>query len=395
MHSIQRLIELKLPLSDLNFKTFVGIETKEGFHGVLDLLKTALIDDLGVSPQLKESIIGTSDTLGRFTHLASERVLVSEVLIKLIDGKAPLAERSQLLGMMKTSGVLPPVITLANLQELVNEESGSENLRATLEQTRSMPFSTDVASKLGEFLQHVAKSNGIRDLYLMMEQSPLPVAKELIRISNSVVEQSIDGNVMKEAMQKLFNSLGFNYEAELLRQEPDFKKIADMLKPQLISLLNDTEISPALKGVAEFALARMNGSLLHTGEAGVNQQIIMQFPLEFLGKRIDATLQWNGRMKDDGKIDPEYARIMFYLDLDSIKETVIDMQVQNRIVAVTVFNDDERLKAIGSVFQDKLKSGLESADYKLSGVSFKKLAKEEGLKKIQSKIDFQGVDLRI
>ena len=41
----------------------------------------------------------------------------------------------------------------------------------------------------------------------------------------------------------------------------------------------------------------------------------MQVPLEFFGKRIDSTLQWNGRMKEDGKIDPDFARILFYLDL--------------------------------------------------------------------------------
>lgn len=396
LRSIQRLIELKLPLSDMNFKTFLGIETKEGIHGVIDLLKTALTNDLGVSQHRKESILKTLDTMGRITASAMERVLVSEVIIKLVDGTVPLVERSQLLGMMKNSGVFPPFLTLANIQELVNEGSNSENVRATLEQTRSMPFNTEVASKLAELLQPMAKMSGIRDLYLIMKQSPIPIAKELISTSKVTVEQSIDGNVMKEEMQKLFNSLGFNYEAEFLRQDLDLKKIADMLKPQLIALLNDSESSPALKGAAELALARMNGSILHSGETGMNQQIVMQLPLEFLGKRIDAQLQWNGRMKDDGKIDPEFARIMFYLDLDSIKKTVIDMQVQNRVVTVTVFNDDERLKVIGSVFHDRLKRGLESVDYKLSGVTFKKLEKEgEGLKKIQSKIDFQGVDLRI
>ncbi|WP_339249662.1 hypothetical protein NSQ43_09640 [Sporosarcina sp. FSL W8-0480] len=279
LRSIQRIIELKLPLSDLNFKTFFGIETKEGIHGVLDLLRTSLVYDLDLPAQQKEGILKTLD--------------------------------------------------------------------------------------------------------------------QLRHNSNSIVEQSINGNVMKEVIQKLVNTMGLNYEAELIQKEPNLKKIRDMLKPQLVALLNDPVISPALREAGELTLARMNGSLLHSGETGMNQQIIMQLPLEFLGKRIDAQLQWNGRMKDDGKIDPEYARVMFYLDLESIKKTVIDMQVQNKVVTVTIFNDDERLKVIGSFFQDTLKSGLESVDYKLSGVSFKKLTKEKSLKKIQSTTDFKGVDLRI
>ena len=89
---------------------------------------------------------------------------------------------------------------------------------------------------------------------------------------------------------------------------------------------------------------RMNGPLLMSGENGVQHQLVMQVPLEFFGKRIDATLQWNGRMKEDGKIDPDFARILFYLDLHSLEKTIIDMQVQNRIVSVTVFNADPALQ---------------------------------------------------
>ena len=55
---------------------------------------------------------------------------------------------------------------------------------------------------------------------------------------------------------------------------------------------------------------------------------------------MDATLQWNGRMKDNGKIDANYARVLFYLQMASMQETVIDMQVQNRVVTVTVFNEN-------------------------------------------------------
>ena len=86
--------------------------------------------------------------------------------------------------------------------------------------------------------------------------------------------------------------------------------------------------------------------LLVSGETGVQHQLIMQVPLEFFGKRIDATLQWNGRMKDDGKIDPDFARILFYLDLHSLEKTIIDMQVQNRIVSVTVFNARTSLRQL-------------------------------------------------
>ena len=48
-----------------------------------------------------------------------------------------------------------------------------------------------------------------------------------------------------------------------------------------------------------------------------------------------------------GKLTLNLREFLFYLDLESINKTVIDMQVQNRIVSVTVFNADDTLKTIG------------------------------------------------
>ena len=73
---------------------------------------------------------------------------------------------------------------------------------------------------------------------------------------------------------------------------------------------------------------------------------------------MDATLQWNGRMKDNGKIDANYARVLFYLQMASMQETVIDMQVQNRVVTVTVFNENSEIQSLAEPLKVALKSGL-------------------------------------
>ena len=73
---------------------------------------------------------------------------------------------------------------------------------------------------------------------------------------------------------------------------------------------------------------------------------------------MDATLQWNGRMKDNGKIDANYARVLFYLQMASMQETVIDMQVQNRVVTVTVFNENSEIQLLAEPLKAALKVGL-------------------------------------
>ena len=151
-----------------------------------------------------------------------------------------------------------------------------------------------------------------------------------------------------------------------------------------------------MKEVAETIITRMNGLQILSGENGPQHQLLMQVPLDFLGKKLDATLQWNGRMKDDGKIDSNYARVMFYLDLNSLKETVIDMQVQNRVVTVTIFNENDALQALAEPFKEALKNGLQTLDYQLSGVFMKPFENQVIPKNDKHHhVVTQGVDIKI
>ncbi|WP_336822454.1 hypothetical protein [Sporosarcina sp. USHLN248] len=232
----------------------------------------------------------------------------------------------------------------------------------------------------------------------LAQQSSSPIVKDIMQSAQAAVDTAIDGKIIREAMRSIITSMGFNYEASLAGKEADFDRLSAALKPQLILLSQDQSVSPQLREVAEQLLFRMNGPMMQSGEVGHNQQIVMQLPLEFLGKRIDATLQWNGRMKEDGKIDADYARILFYLDLQSLEKTIVDMVVQNRIISITVFNADESIKQIGMPIVERLKKGLSEIDYQFSGIFFKnfeehgKKASERSNKRIPER---EGVDFRI
>lgn len=230
------------------------------------------------------------------------------------------------------------------------------------------------------------------------ERSESPAIQKLLQSAEGAIANAVEGKAVKDAIQTVVRSLGFNYEAALLGKGQDIGRLAHSLKPQLLALMQDPTVSQVVRDSAEAVVTRMNGPLLMSGENGVQHQLVMQVPLEFFGKRIDATLQWNGRMKDDGKIDPDFARILFYLDLQSLKKTVVDMQVQNRVVSVTIFNANEGIKMIGAQMHTSLKNGLENSGYTLSGVFFKNFKDDQ--KDIQDEkeevqISKQGVDFRI
>ncbi|AMQ07247.1 hypothetical protein [Sporosarcina psychrophila] len=515
--SLQKMIELKLPLTENIFRSLLGVETKEGLHSVLTSLRNALALDNTVTSQVKDAILSALEKMAKPFAQVTGGALLGQSILTLLDRSAPGEDRFATLQMLKSAGVLPERTSLANLpQVLASLISGEgvarsnaltasqsvlagpqdvpvttmnrqaaikpqaplasipivqqvltmlkqigeappaqqkvpmENLktlissdpgtnaqqktvltamidravnaqpiaqsptkfvqefsqaytRITAENAAVTPFQTStLAEGHKEQLLTLLGQQGTEKLAVLLqtaERSDNPAIQKTVQAAEVAVASMIDGKALKDALQTVIRSFGLNYEAGLLGKEPDFGRLAEMLKPQLLALMHDPSVSAALRDAAETVVTRMNGQLLQSGENGVQHQLIMQVPLEFFGKRIDATLQWNGQMQKDGKIDADYARILFYLELDSINKTIIDMQVQNRVVMVTIFNADETLKSIGGgPLQERLKVGLESTGYKLSGVFFKNFIEEE--KNVQKqkktmKIDGQGVDFRI
>lgn len=380
------------------------------------VLHSRIIESTAGNPRQSDNTILPANQ-GTPNHTPISSLLEAWKSVLVTDPSGPSnglnARLGQLIEMVKNTSVLqqPFRSELISLLEVLERTSAAEirnssfservskmMFQMTLDENRSLPFSTDITTgQLKDLLPENVNSK-LPELFRAIEQSQWPAAKELLQEARTAVELAIDGKVMKDAMQSLFKSLGFNYEAGLLKGKQDIPMTMEMLKPQLVALLQDSAISPALRDATESLIARMNGSILQSGDSGMNQQIVMQLPLEFLGKRIDATIQWSGREKDDGKIDADYARILFYLDLESINKTVVDMQVQNRVVTLTIFNENHQLRDIGNHLQVKLKDGLEAVDYRLSGVIFKNFeedGKMESKRRNDRMAERSGVDFRI
>jgi len=238
----------------------------------------------------------------------------------------------------------------------------------------------------------------MRNLVKNSIDSPQPFIQQIVSQADALVQNSMDSKAMQHAMKTVLKNLGISYEATLGNKSADLQMIAHQLKPQLHTLLQETNMTPQLKEAAEMLMTRMNGMQLSSGENGHQHQLIMQVPLEFFGKKMDATLQWNGRMKDDGKIDANCARVLFYLQMASMQETVIDMQVQNRVVTVTVFNENSEIQSLAEPLKSALKIGLAEKNYQLSGVFMKQFDKGQTAKTspvVEQREEQSGVDIRV
>jgi hypothetical protein len=109
-------------------------------------------------------------------------------------------------------------------------------------------------------------------------------------------------------------------------------------------------------------------------------------------------MQWSGRKTENGDIDPSHCRVLFYLNLEHLNETIVDLHVQNRIINISVINEHEGMKALAAPLTVKLKESLAKLNYKLSSVTYQKpetagnSLKERELVKANQ---FTGVDLRV
>lgn len=223
-----------------------------------------------------------------------------------------------------------------------------------------------------------------------------PIIQRVYNEAEQVVQSALDGKAMQYALRTVLKSLGLSYEAMI--QKSDIETIANTLKPQLLSLVQNSEVSQNVKDSAEVLLSRFNGMQLASNMENHQHQLIMQVPLQFFGKKIDATVQWNGRMKDDGKIDANFARILFYLNMETLEETVIDMQVQNRIVTIQLYNHTPNLEQFAEPLKKSLKEGLSQHNYHLSGIFFKQFKgndNEQTENKKKEVVEHVGVDIRI
>ncbi|MFD1038003.1 hypothetical protein ACFQ3N_06225 [Virgibacillus byunsanensis] len=183
--------------------------------------------------------------------------------------------------------------------------------------------------------------------------------------------------------------------------------IAQDIKQNQVNTIKSMLIQMAQQG--EGMTQERSGQLLHfingmqlqsVNESSNFMQASLQIPGEKLGLNSDVDLEFEGKKTENGEINPDYCRILFYLNLANLKETVIDMNVQKRTVAITILSEKVEQLENTAPLKKLLKEGLERLNYQLSTITYKPYQQQANdskkntvLKAYQS--SYQGVDYRI
>ncbi|PLT30080.1 hypothetical protein [Peribacillus deserti] len=176
-----------------------------------------------------------------------------------------------------------------------------------------------------------------------------------------------NGKDVKNYFKQIIKELGLDQFLTASMQEAE---TSSSLKLALSEFLHTSETGQ-VKQTAEQLLHRIHAQALLSSESGPLQNMVMQIPVSFNEHVSDLTVQWTGRKKSDGSIDSDYCRILFYLELSSLKEVAVDMQVQNRIVRLTIYNEyAEPIKNLAQQWIPSLKEHFANIRYTLSSIHF-------------------------
>lgn len=193
--------------------------------------------------------------------------------------------------------------------------------------------------------------------------------KEMIStiLGNYSFKEGSTGTEIKKIIQTMVQSLGIEYEKDVQlwsKQEKSSIDTLQTLKPLVMEAMSELGERGT---VLEPLLDRLTGlQLISHNQTDSIQQMVMQIPMPIGERLADLTIQWNGRKTSNGQIDADYCRVLFYLDLQSMSQTVIDMQIQNRVIHVSVINDTDGIEPIITALTPTLKEKLEGIGYKLS-----------------------------
>ncbi len=94
-------------------------------------------------------------------------------------------------------------------------------------------------------------------------------------------------------------------------------------------------------------------------------------------------------------MDTDYCRILFYLTMATLKETIVDVHIQQRIVHISIINDTPHVELYASALEPSLKEKLAEHGYTLSAVSVKLPINKRSERLLVEPFSYKGVDYRV
>ncbi|WP_151735151.1 hypothetical protein [Paenibacillus tengchongensis] len=145
---------------------------------------------------------------------------------------------------------------------------------------------------------------------------------------------------------------------------------ADTLKGVLLQVLGAPEVPPAVKEAAGQLVQQLTGQqlLLNTDRTAPFAQVTLFLPLRGADGEETASVHIQSRRGRKGELDPANCRLWFDLDMRQLGQTLVDVQVVDRIVSLKLHNDTPWVLELLEARREDIQGAVESIGYQLSSL---------------------------
>jgi hypothetical protein len=403
LQAIRLLIQKDLPLTETTIKSVLAYEKSPSLQKEIINVMNALTNEKELpkaAGQLREFLSTTyqSKQQDALVQVLTQGVIgkdkggIESLLQKMNIGNLPEQVGSK---AVQPSGALP--VTELGRSESVKNMPPEQFVSFVKE----LPTKQEQVQQLLSYLnKDVSASKALQQFTMLVEKLP-----QLTQQEQQVVTKAMDsafmmpsGKELASHMKLIVQSLGLEWEHSISGQQQKQEQLTS-LKPLLLEALEEP-LAQHTKGQMESLVHRITGQQLLSQETvGPMLHVTTHIPFTITGALRDVQIEWSGKETKDGQIDTDFCRIFFYLQLEALQDTGIDVHIQNRIVQITVLNNTEGLERIIPVYQQSLKEHLHGLRYELSAINVRPFTEEKVGNKTPSKSyyprTYNGVDLHI
>lgn len=247
---------------------------------------------------------------------------------------------------------LLPKELIQSIQEQLQSISGNQAKQQALSQVLQVFSSQQMYQQLTAFMPAENSQQQQEFAALPLQQQFLTHVQHTLELIGLQDEFNLKMNVAQMEQQGIVQETSASIKSMLIQLIQEQHVLTDRMQP-LLHFINGMQMQSVVD----------SNNLL---------QASFMLPGDKLLLNQDIFLQFEGKKNEEGKIDADFCRILFVLDLANLKETMIDMHVQKRIISLTIFNETDQGKQHQGL-QTMLQEALGKMDYQLSSVQWKPL----------------------
>ncbi|KQL54646.1 hypothetical protein AN964_14830 [Heyndrickxia shackletonii] len=390
LNIIKQMVAKGLTISESIFKSLYATENKEPIQNQIQLLELSLSNE-EQTPIVKE-MQSAIDTIKNIQN----KQLATSLIQTLKDDTVSKTNDMQLISKSVLQKLGKELEDLSLYTKTKNSTNLIQNQNEFLTEKTAFISNPSISQKIVnntvKVIEHYFSKEVPPENMLFTQQE-----KDYLTDILNTMKQTLNGKDVVKQFKEVTKSLGLFYEYQIAGN-PAEHHVEEQLKPLLVKFLQESGHSQEVREIADSLVNKMNGQQIQMYDSSPIQHLFYEIPIQLFGFKTNLTMQWSGKKKEDGKIDPNYCHILFYLNLEHLHETIVEMKVQNRVINVNVYSESNVKEAAANIIP-KLKNNLEELNYQLSAIHFMEIQSEKTthIKKNTRNVNqaYNGVDLKI